>query len=96
MIYSEGRLITTFEETIPTHPSILAFIISDFSYIGKEISGQTPQRVYARDEAIQNGQVEFALDAGIKIIKELERQTDTKYPLPKLDQVSVPDFAAGG
>ena len=37
----------------------------------------------------------FALDVAIRSLEFYERHFDIAYPLPKLDMVAVPDFAAG-
>ena len=37
----------------------------------------------------------FALDLGKKLLVSYEKYFGIKYPLPKLDLIAVPDFAAG-
>ena len=73
-------------------PYILAFVVSDFIYV-EDLKSK--QRVFAKPKLINNGEADLALDAGIKILHELEKYLDVNYSLPKMDQVAVPDFAAG-
>lgn len=75
---------------------LIAFVVSDFEYIlGIGSSLDLPQRVFGRPEAIQNKEGEFALDAGLKILKHQQDYFNVKYDLPKMDQIAIPDFAAG-
>lgn len=74
---------------------LLAFVVSDFLYTSKTIGSLTPQRVFARPQAINNYDGDFGLDSGIKILTDLEHYLNTPYSLPKMDQISIPDFAAG-
>ncbi|EGC29778.1 hypothetical protein DICPUDRAFT_51094 [Dictyostelium purpureum] len=49
--------------------------------------------VWAEDELIDY--VNYPLDMAIKSIKFFEEYFDIEYPLPKMDLVAIPDFAAG-
>lgn len=71
---------------------LLAFVISDFDYISDPANNQS---VYAIPAAIANGDLDFALEAGVKVIKALEDYLQVNYSFPKLDQIGIPDFAAG-
>lgn len=69
-----------------------AFVVSDF--VSMESSrGRVPQRVFARANAIN--QSSLILDAGIQILDALGTYLGDYYPLPKMDQFAIPDFAAG-
>lgn len=83
-------MITTFEPTPKVQTYLIAFLVSDYSYLHKQISGLTPQKVYAPAEAIHDDEAHFGVDAGIKILTDLENYLLTDYSLPKMDQVSVP------
>lgn len=74
---------------------LLAFIVSDFSFTSKTVEGYTPQRLFARPQAIRHFEGDFGLDTGIKVLTDLEHYLNVPYSLPKMDQVSIPDFAAG-
>lgn len=85
-----------FEESVSMQTYLLAFVVSDFLYTGKVVGTLTPQRLFARPQAIKNFEGDFGLDSGIKILTDLEQYLNTHYSLPKLDQISIPDFASGG
>lgn len=89
------RLITEFEPTPPVQTYLLAFVVSDFSYVAKEVKDLVPQKVYARPAAIENDEADYAVDAGIKILTDLEQYLETPFSLSKMDQVAIPDFAPG-
>ncbi|KFB41554.1 AGAP004809-PA-like protein [Anopheles sinensis] len=81
---------TLFNPTPAMSSYLLAFVVSDFLF---RQSGT--QRVYARPNAFD--EIPFALEAGVKILKALDDYLDIPYSsvMPKLDQIAVPDFAAG-
>lgn len=91
----EERINTVFDQSESMQTYLLAFVVSDFKYTGKLVEGLIPQRVFARPQAIDNFDGDFGLDAGIKILNDLELYLNTSYTLPKMDQISIPDFAAG-
>lgn len=85
---------TTFEPTPPTPTYLLAYVVSDFASRGNTATPTAfQQKVYARPNAIQGA--DFGLQAGIDILTAFENYFGNKFPLPKMDQVAVPDFAAG-
>lgn len=67
---------------------LLAFVVSDYSYISKE-----NQKVYTQPALI--GDADLALDAGILILNKLAEYLDVPYSLDKMDQIAIPQFAAG-
>uniref|UniRef100_A0A673IHW1 Aminopeptidase n=1 Tax=Sinocyclocheilus rhinocerous TaxID=307959 RepID=A0A673IHW1_9TELE len=52
-------------------------------------------RIFARQEAINAGQGEYALNVTGPILKFFEKYYNVPYPLPKSDQIALPDFNAG-
>jgi aminopeptidase N len=69
-----------------------AFVVSDFKSVSNKdtiLQGETLQSVYGVPSVIDAGEANFALEAGVKILKGLEQHLNYPYPLPKLDQVSV-------
>ncbi|XP_055847857.1 uncharacterized protein LOC129913294 [Episyrphus balteatus] len=83
---------TVFQET-PKMPSYLvAFVVSDFESTSGSLNELT-QRIFSRKGT--QGDQEFALFAGIQITARLADYYGVPFTLPKLDQVAVPDFAAG-
>lgn len=72
---------------------LLAFIVGDFEYVqGKTKRGVTV-RVFVTPG--KKAQTTFALDTAIKCLDFYEKYFDIPYPLPLLDLIAIPDFAAG-
>lgn len=69
---------------------LVAFIVSDFD---EQKSEDGKFRVWARHEAIN--QAQYSLIIGPKILKYYEDYFKIEFPLPKMDMVALPDFAAG-
>lgn len=67
---------------------LIAFVVSDFDYLK---NGNFA--VWARHEAIP--QAKYSLDVGPKLLKFFENYFQIKFPLPKVDMIALPDFAAG-
>uniref|UniRef100_A0A8C6VXA8 Aminopeptidase n=1 Tax=Nothobranchius furzeri TaxID=105023 RepID=A0A8C6VXA8_NOTFU len=88
-----GRcLATVFEQTEKMSTYLLAFIVSDFSFINSTIDGV---RIFARRAAIDANQGDYALNKTGPILKFFEEYYNSTYPLPKSDQIALPDFNAG-
>ncbi|TNN32735.1 Aminopeptidase Ey [Liparis tanakae] len=85
---------TTFEPTLKMSTYLLAFIVSDFAFINDTLDGVLI-RIFARKSAIAAGQGQYALNKTGPILKFFERYYSSKYPLPKSDQIALPDFNAG-
>uniref|UniRef100_A0A3Q4GV45 Aminopeptidase n=1 Tax=Neolamprologus brichardi TaxID=32507 RepID=A0A3Q4GV45_NEOBR len=87
-------LKTVFERTEKMSTYLLAFIVSDYTYIGNSIDG-VEIRIFARRSAIAAGQGQYALNKTGPILKFFEQYYNATYPLPKSDQIAIPDFNAG-
>jgi aminopeptidase N len=86
--------ITTFQTSPIMSPYLLAFVIGNLH----NISGKTRSGIEVScwvTESQPKSDLKFALDTAIKSVEFLEDYFGVKYPLPKLDNVAVPDFAAG-
>nr|XP_033334550.1 aminopeptidase N isoform X2 [Megalopta genalis]XP_033334551.1 aminopeptidase N isoform X2 [Megalopta genalis] len=79
-----------YDRSVPMSTYLVAFIVSDFKMLKSE-SGNF--RVWARNEAID--QAHYSLKIGPKILEYFENYFKIKFPLPKIDNVALPDFAAG-
>ncbi|XP_045894112.1 aminopeptidase Ey-like isoform X1 [Micropterus dolomieu] len=92
----EGHSVqkTVFEPTEKMSTYLLAFIVSDYAYINNTIDGVLI-RIFARKPAIAAGQGQYALNKTGPILKFFEKYYSSKYPLPKSDQIALPDFNAG-
>ncbi|XP_068578982.1 aminopeptidase N-like [Cebidichthys violaceus] len=95
-VVTEGHNVhkTTFEPTEKMSTYLLAFIVSDFTFINNTIDGVLI-RIFARKPAIAAGQGEYALNKTGPILKFFEKYYNSSYPLPKSDQIALPDFNAG-
>ncbi|XP_078097230.1 aminopeptidase N-like [Mustelus asterias] len=87
-------IVTTFGQTPKMSTYLLAFIVSDFTFRHADANG-TLIRIWARDQAIQEGQADYALNVTGKILSYFEHYYNISYPLPKSDQIALPDFNAG-
>jgi len=72
---------------------LLAFIVGELNYIESN-TFRVPVRVYAPpSEDIETGR--FALEICARGLEFYEKTFGIPFPLPKMDQVAIPDFAAG-
>lgn len=92
----DGEYVTTrFEETPPIPVFVLAFTVSDFTFV--EINNPDVDfRVFARPSAIQAGQADDGLRLGEVMLRQMEEMFDVNYTLPKSDQIAIPTFASEG
>ncbi|NXR20827.1 AMPN Aminopeptidase, partial [Cinclus mexicanus] len=86
--------VTEFDTTPRMSTYLLAFIVSQFSHVDRNSSG-TLIRIWGRPKAISEGQGAYALNVTGPILSFFEQHYNTAYPLPKSDQVGLPDFNAG-
>ncbi|XP_063203100.1 aminopeptidase N [Chroicocephalus ridibundus] len=86
--------ITTFQTTPKMSTYLLAFIVSEFDYV-ENTSENVLIRIWGRPKAIAEGQGAYALQVTGPILKFFEESYNMSYPLPKSDQVGLPDFNAG-
>jgi hypothetical protein len=85
-------VITVYEDTPIMQTYLLAFLVSDFhikSNADTKLPSDVLQRVVGRPSYVSTGQADFALEAGIKILKSFEDHFSYNYPLPKIDQVTI-------
>uniref|UniRef100_A0A3P8RYM3 Aminopeptidase n=1 Tax=Amphiprion percula TaxID=161767 RepID=A0A3P8RYM3_AMPPE len=87
-------LETKFERTERMSTYLLAFIVSEFGFI-QDNSDDLLVRIFARKPAITAGQGDYALNKTGPIMKFFEEYYNYSYPLPKSDQIALPDFNAG-
>ncbi|XP_055585540.1 aminopeptidase N-like [Uranotaenia lowii] len=82
--------VTKFDQTPILSTYLLAFVVSDF--VAKGTSEM--HKVYARPNAID--EVDFAVEAGDKIIAALNSHLEINYftYMPEMKQFAIPDFAA--
>ncbi|KAL8690647.1 MAG: hypothetical protein Q9224_004360, partial [Gallowayella concinna] len=83
----------TFRKTPLMSTYLLAFIVGELNCVETN-DFRVPVRVFATpDKDIEHGR--FSLDLAAKTLDFYEKTFDSKFPLPKMDMVAVPDFSAG-
>lgn len=89
----DGRKRVSFSPTPKMSTYLLAYLVGDFEYLEKT----TPQGVVVRAYATpgKKGQLGFAVDTAVRTLEFYTKYFGIPYPLPKLDMIAVPDFAAG-
>ncbi|NWZ72666.1 AMPN Aminopeptidase, partial [Acrocephalus arundinaceus] len=94
VIDGETWSVTEFDTTPRMSTYLLAFIVSQFTNVHNSSEG-TLIRIWGRPTAIAEGQGNYSLSVTGPILKFFEEHYNTSYPLPKSDQVGLPDFNAG-
>eukprot|EP01098_Paradermamoeba_levis_P005049 TRINITY_DN2145_c0_g1_i1.p1 TRINITY_DN2145_c0_g1~~TRINITY_DN2145_c0_g1_i1.p1 ORF type:complete len:871 (-),score=296.37 TRINITY_DN2145_c0_g1_i1:122-2734(-) len=88
-----GTLKVHFDRSPIMSTYLLAFIVGEFDYLeGKSKEGVTI-RVYTPIGKKEQGT--FALDVAKDTLSYYAELFEIPYPLPKLDLIAIPDFAAG-
>ncbi|MGE5041388.1 MAG: M1 family metallopeptidase [Candidatus Levyibacteriota bacterium] len=72
---------------------LLAFIIGHFEKIESKTRDGVVVRVYVTPG--KKKQAEFALEVAVKCLEFYTDYFNIKYPLPTMDLIAIPDFAAG-
>ncbi|OQV15966.1 Aminopeptidase Ey [Hypsibius exemplaris] len=88
-----GSQTTEFEDTPIMSTYLVAFILCDFVKKTQKTKSGVEVNVYAVKHKL--GQIDFALDTAVKVLKFYEDFFGIKYPLMKLDLIGIPDFSAG-
>ncbi|KAM4039269.1 aminopeptidase N [Anomaloglossus baeobatrachus] len=87
----ETWTVTAFEKSPKMSTYLVAFIVCEFDYVGNDIV-----KIWGRRRAIKDeNQGDYALNVTEPILNFFEKYYDVPYPLPKSDQVALPDFGAG-
>ncbi|XP_040270073.1 aminopeptidase N-like [Bufo bufo] len=88
--------ITTFETSPRMSTYLVAFIVSQFQSIGDNRRNGRIVKIWGRKKAIvDENQGEYALNVTRPILEFFENYYGVPYPLPKSDQIALPDFSAG-
>ncbi|SLM36209.1 aminopeptidase [Lasallia pustulata] len=87
------RKAVTFNKTPLMSTYLLAFIIGELKCVETD-NFRVPVRVFATpDKNIEHGR--FSLELAARTLGFYEKTFDSKFPLPKMDMVAIPDFSAG-
>ncbi|KAK8396295.1 hypothetical protein O3P69_005380 [Scylla paramamosain] len=84
----KGWVWDHFQTTLPMSTYLVAFLVSDFT---SKSNGNVS--VWSREAVL--GEAEHALQIGPELIAFFEDYLNVTFPLPKMDLVALPDFAAG-
>ncbi len=87
-----SKIIYTFVQTPVVSTYLIYFGVGEFEYLVSKI-GKTQIRVVTTEGNKSKGR--FALNLAKKLLVSYESYFGIAYPLPKLDLIAVPDFAAG-
>ena len=87
-----SKTIYNFGKTPIVSTYLIYLGVGEFEYLTGKI-GKTQIRVVTTKGNKSKGQ--FSLELGKKLLTSYEKYFGIKYPLPKLDLIAVPDFAAG-
>lgn len=82
-----------FNVSPPMSTYLVAFIVGELNYIETD-KFRLPVRIFAPpNQDIEHGQ--FSLELAARTLEFYEKTFDSKFPLPKMDMVAIPDFSAG-
>ncbi|KAH8890987.1 hypothetical protein GQ53DRAFT_747240 [Thozetella sp. PMI_491] len=83
----------TFNKSPKMSTYLVAFVVGELNYIESN-DFRVPVRVYAPPGLnIEHGR--FSLNLAAKTLAFYEKVFGIDFPLPKMDQIAIPDFAAG-
>ncbi len=89
---SGNRTLHRFAKT-PVTPTYLVYLgVGEFEYLSGK-AGKTRIRVVTTKGNKSRGR--YSLNLGKKLLTSYEEYFGIEYPLPKLDLIAIPDFAAG-
>ncbi len=88
-----GLRSVRFGETPVMSTYLLAFVVGDIVSVEADAANGT--RVGIWTTRGKENQAGFALDTSVKLLGYFNDYFNIPYPLPKLDHVAIPDFAAG-
>ncbi|KAJ9168198.1 hypothetical protein P3X46_019754 [Hevea brasiliensis] len=90
----DGPLKTvSYQETTIMSTYLVAVVVGLFDYVEDHTSDGIKVRVYCQVGKANQGK--FALHVAVKTLELYKVYFAVQYPLPKLDMIAVPDFAAG-
>ncbi len=87
-----SKTLYNFSKTPIVSTYLIYLGVGEFEYLTGKV-GKTQIRIITTKGNKSKGK--FSLDLGKKLLTSYEKYFGIKYPLPKLDLIAVPDFAAG-
>ena len=94
LVQGTNYVTSKFQETVVMQSYLLAFIISDYTYISNN-DVNVEQRIYAVPQRIERGDGAFALGVVGPVLKQLQDHFQVNYPLPKMDHAAITDYIWG-
>ncbi len=91
--YGSGHKVVKFARTPKMSTYLLAFIAGDFEHVEKRTKEGVLVRVFVTPG--KKHQAKFALDCAVRSLSFYNKYFNIPYPLPVLDMIAIPDFAAG-
>eukprot|EP00405_Crypthecodinium_cohnii_P010223 CAMPEP_0206429112 /NCGR_PEP_ID=MMETSP0324_2-20121206/6049_1 /ASSEMBLY_ACC=CAM_ASM_000836 /TAXON_ID=2866 /ORGANISM="Crypthecodinium cohnii, Strain Seligo" /LENGTH=882 /DNA_ID=CAMNT_0053894735 /DNA_START=32 /DNA_END=2680 /DNA_ORIENTATION=+ len=92
-IRKDGKRVETYMPTPKMSTYLLAFCIGDYEYIGGKTNTGVLCRVYCCPGSISR--CKYGLQCMIRALEFYNEFFGVPYPLPKMDMIAIPDFAAG-
>lgn len=89
----EGYVIRHFSATPLMSTYLLAFVVGDFDFVQRHTTTGIDVKVYTPPGMAWKGQ--FSLDLAVRALDYFADYFGCAYPLPKVDLIAIPDFAAG-
>ena len=90
---ADNRVVYKFKSTPVISTYLLYLGVGDFEFMYSHAGNTKVRVVTTRGDNIKKGK--YALDIAKKLLVAYEEYFGIAYPLPKLDLIAVPDFAAG-
>jgi len=84
--------VFTYDRTPIMSTYLLAFVIGEFDYVEKRDKNGVLIRVYTPVGKKEQGT--YALEVAVKTLPFYNDYFEIAYPLPKMDLIAIPDFAA--
>lgn len=91
--HEAGYKVVEFTPTPKMSTYLLAFLVGEFEYLESKTREGVLVRVFTTPGKKEQGR--FALGVATQILSYYSNYFDIPYPLPVLDLIAVPDFAAG-
>ena len=92
---NEGLTCVQFNQSPKMSSYLFALTITDFGSVQAEANERVTTTIYGRQSYVSDGKLDLAQKISPRIIDGFEGYFNVEYPLPKSDQLGLPDFDAG-
>ncbi|MSQ27697.1 MAG: helix-turn-helix domain-containing protein, partial [Dehalococcoidia bacterium] len=89
----DGKQVVRFAESPRMSTYLVAFVVGDLACVEAPAAGGVQMRVWATRGKEEQGR--YALEQAVRLLDYYNGYFGVPYPLPKLDHIAIPDFAAG-